>query len=104
MRALMILHERKTPPGLEWIMLRNMHWAMLAATVIPLLTAVGARLLSGDPYGAAAAKTLASIDIFCIALAVTLWTAVFTVVIGCVVVHIMKGPAYVADPLEIDGD
>ncbi len=28
-------------------------------------------------------------------------TAVFTVAIGCVVVHIMKGPAYVADSLPV---
>jgi hypothetical protein len=29
------------------------------------------------------------------------WTAVFTIAIGCVVVMLMKGPGYVADPLEV---
>ena len=33
--------------------------------------------------------------------AITLLVAVFTVAIGCVVVHIMKGPAYVADSLPV---
>jgi hypothetical protein len=30
-----------------------------------------------------------------------LWTAVFTVAVGCAIVWIMKGPAYVADPYPL---
>ena len=29
--------------------------------------------------------------------AITAWTAVFTIAIGCTIVMLMKGPAYVAD-------
>lgn len=97
-----ILHERRTPPGLECKLLKKMHWAVLAATLAPLLLAVSARVFSNDPYAPGAAKALASVDIFCIAVAITLCTAIFTVAIGCVVVHIMKGPAYLADSLEVE--
>jgi hypothetical protein len=34
-------------------------------------------------------------------LVIFLWTLVLTVTIGCVVVWLMKGPAYVADGLEV---
>ena len=104
MRNLKILHGRVAPPGIEWLLLRNLAWAMLAATLMPLLVAVGARVFMNDPHSAGAAKTLVSIDILCIAVGITAWTAIFTVAIGCVVVHIKKGPAYVADSLEMEGD
>jgi hypothetical protein len=29
------------------------------------------------------------------------WSAVLTIAIGCVVVMLMKGPGYVADPMEL---
>jgi len=42
------------------------------------------------------------VDIIAIAMAVTVWTAVLTVAIGCFVVIMMKGPAYVADAYELE--
>ncbi len=48
------------------------------------------------------AKHIKSVDIFAIATEITLITAVFTVAIGCVIVHIMKGPAYMADSLPVE--
>ena len=42
------------------------------------------------------------VDIAAIAVAVTSLTAVFTVTIGAVIVFIMKGPGYVADPYEVN--
>lgn len=41
------------------------------------------------------------VDITSIAIVVTVWTAVFTVAIGCFVVVMMKGPGYVADAYEL---
>jgi hypothetical protein len=35
------------------------------------------------------------------AIALTAVTAIFTVAIGCVIVWVMKGPAYVADPYPL---
>ena len=36
-----------------------------------------------------------------IGLAILIWTLVVTVAIGCVIVWLMKGPAYVADGLPV---
>ena len=44
-------------------------------------------------------KHIKSVDIIAIATAVTVWTAVLTVAIGCFMV-MMKGCAYVADAYE----
>ena len=98
------LHERKTPPGLELVILKKLPSALLASTMIPLLVAVGARLFPPEGTAAEVARRITMVDILSIATGITLWTAVFTVAIGCVVVHLMKGPAYVADayPLERD--
>ncbi len=91
------LHGRRTPPGLEWTILRKMPLLFLGTTLsVGSLSAAARWLPSPDSMGSAA-KQIASVDIFVIATVVTLWTILLTVSIGCVLVHIMKGPAYVAD-------
>lgn len=42
-------------------------------------------------------KWLTGIDIFAVAISLTALTAVLTIAIACVIVMVMKGPAYVAD-------
>ena len=95
------LHGRKTPPGLEVQILRKLPLMTLVSTLAVLALPVIARMWPEQP-GVNAAKHIRSVDIFAIAAEVTLITAVFTVAIGCVVVHIMKGPAYVADSLKVE--
>ncbi len=73
----------------------------LVATAMPVLLAVLARLTINEGTPGEIAKQIKSIDIFCIASLITVWTAVLTVAIGCVVVFIMKGPAYAADSYEV---
>ncbi len=69
--------------------------------MIPVALAILVRVLPPEP-GVNIAKHIKSVDIFAIASAITFFTAVFTVAIGCIIVYIMKGPAYVADayPLQ----
>ena len=43
------------------------------------------------------AKQLLMTEIFAWSLAITGWTAVLTLAIGCAIVWVMKGPGYVAD-------
>ncbi len=95
------LHNRVEPPGLEWKILRRLPRYLVAATAAPLLVAMGARVLYASEPEVEIAKRIMSIDIFCIAVAVTSLTAIFTVGIGCVVVYIMKGPGYVADAYDV---
>ena len=90
------LHDRCEPPGLEWSILRRLPKALLIGTLIPAGLSVLVRVMP-PAEGVDRTKSVLSVDIFSIATALTFWTAVLTVAIGCVVVAIMKGPAYVAD-------
>ncbi len=95
------LHGRRVPPGLEWQILRKLPHITLAGSLIPVALAVLVRVLPPEP-GVDVAKHIKTVDIFAIATAITFFTAVLTVAIACVVVFLMKGPAYVADayPLQ----
>jgi len=95
------LHGRRVPPGLEWQILKRLPKITLVGLLIPVAMAVLVRVLPVEP-GIDPAKHVRSVDIFAIATAITFATAVLTLAIGCIVVYVMKGPAYVADayPLQ----
>jgi hypothetical protein len=84
-------------PGLEWSLLRKLPLVLLLGTLVPLAISLANRAFPPDGAAVEVAKHTKTIDILCIATAVTAWTAVLTLAIGCVVVVVMKGPAYVAD-------
>lgn len=84
----------RSPAGLEWQILRKLPLIVLAGTLIPAAAYLFAELTAGSETDA---KQLMSLAILSIALVVTMWTGAFTVAIACVVVWIMKGPAYIAD-------
>jgi hypothetical protein len=92
---------QRTPYGLEWRILRLMPQAALAGTALPALMALAARYLIGGATAAEAARNPQRFDFMMIGLVILLWTLVVTVTIGCVIVWIMKGPAYVADGLPV---
>jgi hypothetical protein len=100
MKWLTKLHGRRTPPGREVQILRKLPLITFVGTLAVLALPVIVRFWPGQP-GVDTAKHIRSVDIFAIAAEITLLVTVFTVAIGCVVVHIMKGPAYVADSLEV---
>jgi hypothetical protein len=90
--------------GLELVLLARMPGFTLAATVIPLLVSLFARLpmlLDSPDNNIGSLKTVMSVDIFSIALLITLWTALFTLAIGCIIVWVMKGPEYTADSYDL---
>lgn len=97
--------SRREPPGLEWYILRRMPLWVLIATLIPAAFYLYAAAFPGPADTETVEKYLSSVGIAVIATILTLWTAAFTIAIGCVVVWIMKGPGYVADayPL-VDAD
>jgi hypothetical protein len=101
MKYLKKLHGRRHPPGLEWRILRQLPSACVASTVIPLGVALLARLFPPSGSAAEVARRMSMIDILSIATGLTLWTAVLTIAIGCVIVYVMKGPAYVADAYSL---
>ncbi len=93
-------HERREPPGLEAKILKKLPAATLLAVLIPLAISLLARMMPAQP-GIDAARRIRTIDILVIASEITLLTAAMTVAIGAIIVHIMKGPAYVADTYPV---
>ncbi len=100
MRYFKRLHDGCEPPGLERAILRRLPRALIVGTLIPVSLSGLVRIMP-RPAGADAAKAILDVDIFAFASALTFWAAVLTVAIGCVVVAIMKGPAYVADAYPV---
>ncbi len=101
MKFLNKVYGRVEPPGMEMKILKLLPKVAAVGTAIPVLLAVLARLVIDEGAAAEIAKQVRSVDIFCIASVITVWTAVLTVAIGCIVVFIMKGPAYAADSYEV---
>ena len=92
---------QRTPYGFEWRLLRMMPNVLLAGTLLPALMAALARLLFAQGSPAEIERNIQTFDFVMIGLVVFVWTAVLTVAIGCVIVWVMKGPAYVADGYEV---
>jgi hypothetical protein len=101
MKGFRRIHGRQTPHGLELQILKRLPRIALLGSLLPLALSVLVRVI---PAGAGPdrAKHIRSVDIFAISVEVTFLTAIFTVAIGCVVVYIMKGPAYGADSYPVE--
>ena len=91
----------RSVPGLEWMILRRMPRAVALATAAPLLIALLAIGLHDADTALAFERFRSDVTILLIAVLATLWTAAFTLAIGCLIVVVMKGPAYVADAYEL---
>ena len=89
-------------PGLEWTLLKKLPLALLLGTLFPVAISLANRWFPPDGSAAQIAKHVKTVDIMAIATGVTVWTAVLTLAIGCFVVLMMKGPAYVADAYQLD--
>lgn len=94
--------SRRENPGLEWRILRKLPQAALIGTLLSALYAVSARFFDNGLPPAELLKVVQSADIVAVAAVVLHWTVIFTVAIGCGIVIVMKGHAYVADayPLQ----
>ena len=96
------LHNQHHPAGLEWVILKMLPKILGAGIFIPLLLSIFVRLFPFERPAAELAKLYMSIDILSIALFFSVISAVITVAIGCVIVVLMKGPAYVADAYDLN--
>lgn len=92
---------QRTPPGLELRLLRLIPTIWLAGTLLPALMAFAARYLLSGRTAAELARNIQMFDYAMIGLVILNWTLVLTVTIGCIIVWLMKGPAYVADGYEV---
>jgi hypothetical protein len=86
----------KTPSGIEWILLRKLPLIFAVSAAVPvavmLLLYFGNQTLDPEQL-----KTI----YLCLGILFSIFFFVGAAAIGCIVVMIMKGPAYVADPYEL---
>jgi hypothetical protein len=92
----------RAAPDLEWSVLKMLPVALVAGTLLPLAVSLSNRFMPPEGTAAENESYLKMVDILSIAMTVTIWMAAFTIAIGCVVVVVMKGPAYVADAYELE--
>lgn len=74
---------------------------LLIGTTVPMVSALMARVCFTQGTAAAIERNIQLFDYVMVGLVIFVWTAVLTVGIGCIIVWLMKGPAYVADGFEV---
>ena len=95
----------RSAPGLEQRIWRRLPTILLVGTLVPLmLAAVNHALAPAVPESGASNGALLLWDYTMIGVVVMHWMLVLTVALGCFIVRVMKGPAYVADayPLPVE--
>lgn len=88
----------RSAPGLEHRIWRRLPAVLLWGTLLPgLVAALAHALAPAAPDPGVADSALLLWDFRLLGAVVLHWTVVLTVGIGCFIVRVMKGPAYVAD-------
>jgi hypothetical protein len=87
----------RAPAGLERALLRRLPLFAFAGIAAPMLCLLAIRLTAAWANSDAAGKLAMTFEIALTSVSILYWTIVFTVVLGCLIVVIAKGPAYVAD-------
>jgi hypothetical protein len=91
----------RTAPGLEWALWKKLPWIALVGTALPMALMGLAYLASPQDPTPAAEREMTQWLYIAIGVVVLHWTLVLTAGIGCVIVMLMKGPAFVADGFEV---
>ncbi len=94
---------QRSPSGLEWVLWRRLPFIFLVGLSVPCAIMAVAWLLSWGDVDASTQRQLTQWVYMMVGLVVLHLTLVLTLAIGCVIVMVMKGPAYVADPYFLDG-
>ena len=88
----------RSAPGLEQRIWRRLPAILLSGTLVPLMLAAANHALApAVPESGASNGALLLWDYTMIGVVVLHWMLVLTVALGCFIVRVMKGPAYVAD-------
>jgi len=93
---------KRSPPGLEWEIWKKLHIIFATGTFIPFLVSAAVYVIHVISPEMIDLSTALHILYVAIGLVILHWTLVFTLAIGCVIVMVMKGPAYVADAYYLE--
>jgi hypothetical protein len=91
----------RSAPGLEWALWKKLPWIALVGTALPLALVALAWLAAPEALTPADERRLTQWLYIAIGAVVLHLTLVLTAAIGCVIVMLMKGPAFVADGFEV---
>jgi hypothetical protein len=94
---------QRAPYGLECRVLRQIPRLLLAAIALPAMASLLARVWAADTTGEAQARQLQVFDFLMLGLAGTALWLIAAVGLVCVIIWLMKGPAYVADAYYLPG-
>ncbi len=86
----------RSPSGFEWVLFKKIPVIFLLGTA-PLAAIILSIYLNNATLSPAQQKIIYQ----CLGLLFSYWFFVGATAIGCIVVMLMKGPAYVADPYEL---
>lgn len=98
---------QRSAPGLEHRLWRRLPAILLWGTLLPLaLALLNHAFAPATADSGAESSALLLWDFAMFGLVVLHWTLVLTLALGCFIVRVMKGPAYVADayPLRRETD
>lgn len=100
------LHNHRYPPGLERDLLRKIPKYLLGSVIIPLFMVMLVRLPLIESLFASTAEEIAklhtTIDFLAVAIFVAILPVILALFIGCIIVILMKGPAYIADAYDVN--
>lgn len=86
----------KSPSGFEWVLFKKLPRIFTLTTAVPILPMLYL-LFNNETLNSQQLQTIYQ----CLGLLFSICFFIGAIAIGCVVVMIMKGPAYVADPYEM---
>ena len=88
---------RRANSGLEWVLWRKLPLIAFVGALLPILFLALAHWLADPQASAADARWLQLIDYMVLGVLLFHASMLMVVAFGCVIVMVMKGPAYVAD-------
>jgi uncharacterized membrane protein len=97
------IRDSREPPGMEWVVLRKLPMYFAGGTLVPIIVSALSHLFPPAGTPGEIVKQTRIVDYLALGFGMTVWTAVLTVAIGCLVVIVMKGPHYAADSYYLDG-
>ncbi len=94
--------SRRAPPGLEWQILKRVPATLMAAS----FGCAGFVMLLRTGWFALAPEAAQRAEFSTIGLLLSFWILTLTLALGCFIIVVMKGPAYVMDayPLPDERD
>lgn len=91
----------RAAPGIEWYLWRRLPALFVWGTAVPVVALAALHVVAGDAGWAS--STVELWDYGLIGVVTLHWSAVLMIALGCAIVIVMKGPAYVADAYPMTG-